>query len=325
MVPVHSGDEITVADDRRVTRLGRLLRLAKLDELPQLWNILAGDMSFVGPRPLVESTVNRFRDDFEWILAESRPGVTDPASIKYRHESAILGACAQPVDYYFRVIMPDKIRMQKAYLRRQSVLGDVKILWQTLAACCRLEQASGGRESRPCRRRTSCAPALSASGRSRWRSPPCPSFPSTSPSAPRPAAGRWTPAEVSPAHWPFRPASRRAGAPSNILRLPPVAALVQLRSKPALVSVNLFTLAAKDSSPPAAQPEVPQSPLCIEACNVRHWLVRSPRRPCGESAPCHPERRTNGNQRRCCAALQHGFFQAISRCRRSPPPRAWPS
>ena len=140
MVPVHSGDEITVADDRRITRLGHLLRLAKLDELPQLWNILAGDMSFVGPRPLVESTVNRYRDDFQWILAESRPGVTDPASIKYRHESAILGACPEPLDYYFRVIMPDKIRMQKAYLRRQSVLGDMKILWQTLAACCRLEQ-----------------------------------------------------------------------------------------------------------------------------------------------------------------------------------------
>jgi lipopolysaccharide/colanic/teichoic acid biosynthesis glycosyltransferase len=138
MVAVHSGDEITVAGDHRVTRLGRLLRLAKLDELPQLWNILAGDMSFVGPRPLVESTVNRFRDDFEWILAQSRPGVTDPASIKYRHESAILGACSHPVDYYFRVIMPDKIRMQKAYLRQKSVLGDVAILCQTLAACCRL-------------------------------------------------------------------------------------------------------------------------------------------------------------------------------------------
>lgn len=144
MVEVHSGHEITVAGDHRVTRLGRLLRLAKLDEIPQLWNILAGDMSFVGPRPLVESTVNRFRDDFEWILAESRPGVTDPASIKYRHESAILGTCSHPVDYYFRVIMPDKIRMQKAYLRRQSVLGDLGILCQTLAACCRLGELPAG-------------------------------------------------------------------------------------------------------------------------------------------------------------------------------------
>ncbi len=141
MIPAHDGAEISVADDRRVTRLGCLLRLAKLDELPQLWNILSGDMSFVGPRPLVESTVNRFRDEYEWILAESRPGVTDPASIKYRHESALLGACAEPVEYYFRVIMPDKIRLQKAYLHRQSVLGDVMILCQTLAACCRLDEA----------------------------------------------------------------------------------------------------------------------------------------------------------------------------------------
>jgi lipopolysaccharide/colanic/teichoic acid biosynthesis glycosyltransferase len=142
MIQAHGGGEITVADDCRITRLGRLLRLAKLDELPQLWNILAGDMSFVGPRPLVESTVNRFRADYRWILGKTRPGVTDPASIKYRHESAILGACVEPVDYYFRVIMPDKIRLQKEYLRRQSALGDVMILCRTLAACCRLEEAS---------------------------------------------------------------------------------------------------------------------------------------------------------------------------------------
>jgi len=148
MVAVHGGDEITVAGDHRVTRLGRLLRLAKLDELPQLWNILAGEMSFVGPRPLVESTVNRFRDDYRWILSESRPGVTDPASIKYRHESAILGACSEPLDYYFRVIMPDKIRMQKAYLRRQSALGDVRILCETLAACCRLNGIPAGENNR---------------------------------------------------------------------------------------------------------------------------------------------------------------------------------
>jgi lipopolysaccharide/colanic/teichoic acid biosynthesis glycosyltransferase len=146
MIPAHDGGEITVADDRRVTRLGRLLRLAKLDELPQLWNILAGDMSFVGPRPLVETTVNRFREDYRWILDQSRPGVTDPASIKYRHESVILGSCSHPVDYYYQVIMPDKIRMQKAYLGRQSLLGDGLILWRTLAACCCLDSTPAGAE-----------------------------------------------------------------------------------------------------------------------------------------------------------------------------------
>jgi lipopolysaccharide/colanic/teichoic acid biosynthesis glycosyltransferase len=141
MIPAHGGGEITIADDCRITRLGRLLRLAKLDELPQLWNILVGDMSFVGPRPLVESTVNRFRDEYRWILGRTRPGVTDPASIKYRHESAMLGACVEPVDYYFRVIMPDKIRLQREYLRRQSAMGDVMILCKTLAACCSLDGA----------------------------------------------------------------------------------------------------------------------------------------------------------------------------------------
>jgi lipopolysaccharide/colanic/teichoic acid biosynthesis glycosyltransferase len=167
MVPTHHGGEITVADDCRITRLGGLLRLTKLDELPQLWNILAGDMSFVGPRPLVQSTVNRFRADYRWILGKTRPGVTDPASIKYRHESAILGACEEPLDYYFRVIMPDKIRLQKEYLRRQSAMGDLTILCRTLAACCRAEQAfAGGRRFKP------AAPSIGASFRPQAMQPP---------------------------------------------------------------------------------------------------------------------------------------------------------
>jgi lipopolysaccharide/colanic/teichoic acid biosynthesis glycosyltransferase len=133
--------DITMADDGRVTRIGKLLRVTKLDEIPQLWNILIGEMTFVGPRPLLESAVMRFCEDYRVILRDARPGVTDAASIKYRHESEILGACSDPVDFYFRRIMPDKIRLQKEYLRHQTFLGDIKILWETLAACSRLDIA----------------------------------------------------------------------------------------------------------------------------------------------------------------------------------------
>jgi lipopolysaccharide/colanic/teichoic acid biosynthesis glycosyltransferase len=142
MIPAREGREITFDGDCRITRLGRLLRQAKIDELPQLWNILSGDMSFVGPRPLVESTVNRFREEYRLILFHARPGVTDPASIKYRHESAILASCADPVEYYFSVIMPDKIRLQKRYLRERTVLRDIGIMAKTLTACCNLENSS---------------------------------------------------------------------------------------------------------------------------------------------------------------------------------------
>jgi lipopolysaccharide/colanic/teichoic acid biosynthesis glycosyltransferase len=127
-----------MAGDGRVTRIGKLLRVTKFDEIPQLWNILIGEMTFVGPRPLLESAVMRFREDYRLILRNARPGVTDAASIKYRHESEILGACVDPVDYYFRRIMPDKIRLQKEYLKHQTFLGDIELLWKTLAACCRL-------------------------------------------------------------------------------------------------------------------------------------------------------------------------------------------
>lgn len=131
--------DITMADDGRVTRIGRLLRITKLDEIPQLWNIVIGEMSFVGPRPLLESAVMMFREDYRVILRDARPGVTDAASIKYCHESEILGASADPVDYYFRRIMPDKIRLQKEYLKHRTFLGDLELLWKTLAACCRLD------------------------------------------------------------------------------------------------------------------------------------------------------------------------------------------
>ena len=125
------GGPITLGDDPRITALGRWLRKSKIDELPQLFNILKGDMSFVGPRPEVRKYVDLFRQDFEQIL-QVRPGLTDLASLRYRHEADILGSFENPEDAYQRHILPDKIRLAKEYLRRSSILFDVSLIFRTL-------------------------------------------------------------------------------------------------------------------------------------------------------------------------------------------------
>jgi lipopolysaccharide/colanic/teichoic acid biosynthesis glycosyltransferase len=125
------GGLITFGDDPRITKVGRWLRKTKIDELPQLFNILKGDMSFVGPRPEVRKYVDLFRQDFEQIL-QVRPGLTDLASLRYRHEADILGSFENPEDAYQRHILPDKIRLAKEYLRRSSILFDVSLIFRTL-------------------------------------------------------------------------------------------------------------------------------------------------------------------------------------------------
>ena len=101
------GGPITFGDDPRITRVGRLLRKTKIDELPQLFNVLAGDMSLVGPRPEVRRYVEMFADDYAEIL-RVRPGITDLASIKYRDEAAILGQAADPEEEYVRRVLARK-------------------------------------------------------------------------------------------------------------------------------------------------------------------------------------------------------------------------
>ena len=124
------GPQVTSADDRRVTRVGRWLRHTKLDELPQLINVLAGDMSLVGPRPEVPRYVDLFRDDFAEVLSV-RPGVTDLASLKYRHEAQVLTDAGGGETPYVQQILPDKIRLAKLYVRRASPLDDVRVLVRT--------------------------------------------------------------------------------------------------------------------------------------------------------------------------------------------------
>ncbi len=125
------GAEITAGDDPRITGAGRILRKMKIDELPQLVNVLKGDMSFVGPRPEARKYVEMFRDDYEEIL-QVRPGVTDLASIEYRDESTILGMADDPEKEYVQRILPEKIRVAKDQIRRASFWFDLTILAKTV-------------------------------------------------------------------------------------------------------------------------------------------------------------------------------------------------
>lgn len=130
------GAAITAGRDPRITRVGHVLRATKVDELPQLINVLVGEMSFVGPRPEVPHYVELFREDYETVLSV-RPGITDLASLKYRDENAILGDAADPEAVYVEKILPDKIALAKEYIARQSLGFDVWIIWQTLLAVVR--------------------------------------------------------------------------------------------------------------------------------------------------------------------------------------------
>ena len=125
------GSLVTFGVDPRVTWVGHFLRAAKIDELPQLINVLLGDMSLVGPRPEVRKYVEMFRDDYAEIL-RVRPGITDPASIKYRHEAEILGGAENPEREYIERVLPEKIRLAKEYVQNHSLWIDLVIILKTI-------------------------------------------------------------------------------------------------------------------------------------------------------------------------------------------------
>ena len=125
------GGQLTADGDARITRVGRVLRRLKIDELPQLLNVLRGEMSLVGPRPEVRRYVDLFRDDYEQILRVP-PGITDLASLKYRDESSLLETAADPEREYLTRLLPDKIALAKEYVRRSSPLLDVSIILRTV-------------------------------------------------------------------------------------------------------------------------------------------------------------------------------------------------
>nr|WP_246448638.1 sugar transferase [Roseateles oligotrophus] len=133
----NAGLQITVGEDPRITRSGRLLRAAKLDELPQLWDVLRGAMSLVGPRPEVPRYVALYTPEQRELVLSLRPGITDTASIEYRDESRLLAQSTEPERTYVEVIMPAKLAYACRYVQERSFWGDVGLILKTLRAIAR--------------------------------------------------------------------------------------------------------------------------------------------------------------------------------------------
>lgn len=127
----HSGSSISVAGESRITPLGAKLRHYKIDELPELWNVLIGDMSFVGPRPDVPGYADVLQGEDREVL-ELRPGITGPASLKYRDEEDLLARQSDPVKYNDEVIFPDKVRINRYYLHNYSFIKDIQMIFCTV-------------------------------------------------------------------------------------------------------------------------------------------------------------------------------------------------
>jgi lipopolysaccharide/colanic/teichoic acid biosynthesis glycosyltransferase len=126
-----NGLQITVGHDARVTKAGRFLRASKLDELPQLWNVLIGDMSLVGPRPEVPYYIEKYPVGIKEKILSVRPGITDLASIEFRHESDLLAQAKIPEKTYIEEILPRKLQLALKYAENPNLKRDWCILWHT--------------------------------------------------------------------------------------------------------------------------------------------------------------------------------------------------
>jgi lipopolysaccharide/colanic/teichoic acid biosynthesis glycosyltransferase len=131
------GGDLTVGRDPRVTRTGRFLRHYKLDELPQLIDVIGGEMSLVGPRPELPRYVARYPVEDRAIVLSVRPGITDRASVEFRNESSLLAQAPDPEEAYVREILPAKLRYYRAYVQERTFAGDLRILVATLCAVAR--------------------------------------------------------------------------------------------------------------------------------------------------------------------------------------------
>lgn len=130
----NAGSLVTSAHDDRITPVGRFLRASKLDELPQLIDVLEGTMSIVGPRPEVQRYVDLWEPGARNEILSVRPGISDPAAIAYRNEQEELAESSDPERHYVEVILPRKVAMYREYVRHQSFIGDLRLIFQTLAA-----------------------------------------------------------------------------------------------------------------------------------------------------------------------------------------------
>ncbi|MBQ6764940.1 MAG: sugar transferase [Paludibacteraceae bacterium] len=127
----HNGSTVSVAGESRITPLGAKLRKYKLDELPELWDVLIGNMSFVGPRPDVPGYADQLQGD-DRIILSLRPGITGPATLKYRNEEELLATVEDPVRYNDEVIYPDKVRLNRYYAEHYSFAEDIRMIFCTV-------------------------------------------------------------------------------------------------------------------------------------------------------------------------------------------------
>lgn len=131
MTVCHNGSSISVAGENRITPFGAKLRKYKIDELPELWNVFIGNMSFVGPRPDVPGYADKLTGNNRRILL-LKPGITGPASLKYRNEEELLALQADPIKYNDEVIFPDKVKINLDYLEHWSFITDIKLIIYTI-------------------------------------------------------------------------------------------------------------------------------------------------------------------------------------------------
>ena len=127
-VRVHDGLQVTAKNDARITKSGKYIRQYKIDELPQLWNVLKGQMSIVGPRPEVPDYMARYPEKDRQLILSVKPGITDLASLKFYDEEKILAACADPLEGYFKKVLPKKLRYSRFYIKRSSILLDFYLI-----------------------------------------------------------------------------------------------------------------------------------------------------------------------------------------------------
>lgn len=131
MTTNHNGSSISISGENRITPLGAKLRKYKIDELPELWNVFTGDMSFVGPRPDVPGYADLLKGKDRLIL-RLRPGITGPASLKYRNEEELLSKVENPTEYNDKIIFPDKVNLNLYYYTHYSFATDIKIILCTV-------------------------------------------------------------------------------------------------------------------------------------------------------------------------------------------------
>jgi len=130
--PVESQlTHLTIGSNPRITRIGKILRKWKLDELPSLFNVLKGDISFVGPRPWVQYYIDKLSNDEKKFLL-IKPGITSPATLKYSKEEYLLSDKENPEEYHDKHILPDKVRLNLMYLENNSLFNDIVIIFKTI-------------------------------------------------------------------------------------------------------------------------------------------------------------------------------------------------